>query len=249
MVREDPSGRPTASGACGTDPGAWQTASGAWPTAPGVHGADPGAWPTAPGACPTTPNAWGAPSAAGVPDPAASADGVEPPDDLYRELAKRLARQGVELGRLRPAHELSASTRGLPAVMGALVEASGPLSPSELARKTGVTDARIANALRVLEARGFVVRSPSPVDRRRVEVTLTDLGRAFVHDHTLAAERLIADFLSELGEDDARDLVRLLDRVLEVLHGRRERGDAMVPPRPASASGGRSWLSHEMGRM
>ena len=183
-----------------------------------------------------------------MPDPAASTEGVEPPDDLYRELAKRLARQGVELGRLRPAHELSASTRGLPAVMGALVEASGPLSPGELARKTGVTDARIANALRVLEARGLVRRSPSPVDRRRVEVTLTDLGRAFVHDHTLAAERLIADFLSELGEDDARDLVRLLDRVLEVLHGRRERGDAMVPPRPASASGGRSWLSHESGK-
>ena len=183
-----------------------------------------------------------------MPDPAASTEGVEPPDDLYRELAKRLARQGVELGRLRPAHELSASTRGLPAVMGALVEAPGPLSPGELARKTGVTDARIANALRVLEARGLVRRSPSPVDRRRVEVTLTDLGRAFVHDHTLAAERLIADFLSELGEDDARDLVRLLDRVLEVLHGRRERGDAMAQPRPASASGGRSWLSHETGK-
>ena len=234
MAEDDTSDRPMAPGTLPATPGERQAASCGRPATPGAR--------------PTAPNAREAASTAGEPIPGTSAEGLEPPDDLYRELARRLARQGVELGRLRPAHELSASTRGLPAVMGALVEAPGPLSPGELARKTGVTDARIANALRVLEARGLVCRSPSPVDRRRVEVTLTDLGRAFVRDHTLAAERLIAGFLSELGEEDAQDLVRVLDRVLDVLHGRSERGDAMAQPRPASASVGRSWLSHETGK-
>ena len=157
-----------------------------------------------------------------------------PQSDGYLALARRLALQGFELGRLRPPHELSASTRGLPAVMGALAAATGPLSPGELARKTGVTDARIANALRRLEEKGLVERRPSSVDRRRVEVLLTPEGRAFIREHTQEADLFVAAFLRELGPDDARDLVRLLDRVIEVLRARKERGAMATPPHSAT---------------
>lgn len=161
--------------------------------------------------------------------------------ELYRELAKRLAAQGFELRRYRSPRELSSNTRGLSAVMGALAASAEPLSPGDLARKTGVTDARIANALRALEAKGLIARKPSVTDRRRVEVTLTERGRAFVHGHTEGVERFIADFLAELGEGDARDLVRVLDRVLDVLRERKERSDAAAPHAQAPFGHGTPW--------
>ena len=161
--------------------------------------------------------------------------------ELYRELAKRLARQGFELRRYRPSRELSSNTGGLAAVMGVLATSADPLSPGDLARKTGVTDARIANALRALEAKGLVVRRPSATDRRRVEVTLTERGRAFADGHTEGMERFIADFLAELGEDDARDLVRVLDRVLDVLRERQERSHAAGPHAQAPSGHGAPW--------
>ena len=79
-----------------------------------------------------------------------TADSSQASAELH-ELARRLMRQACELGSFKSAYEVSASARGLPAIMRVLMEADGPVSPGELARRTGVTDARIANALRALE--------------------------------------------------------------------------------------------------
>ena len=168
----------------------------------------------------------------GSPGPCKEASTAEEPDahDEFRALARRLTAQGFELSTLRPHYEATSSLRGMPAVMRVLMEEGGPVSPGEIARRTGVTDARIANALRALEERGLVERHPSEHDRRRVEVSLTDAGRESVRDHARGAARFVTGFLVELGLDDARDLVRLLDRMLEVIRARRARGEVPEPP-------------------
>jgi len=140
--------------------------------------------------------------------------------------------QGCRFARFRPQHDVSASTRGLPAIMRVLLEADGPVSPGELARRTGVSDARVANALRTLEERGFVERRAAREDRRRVEVTLAEAGREDIARHSSEAERHVADLLREMGPDDARDLVRVFGRALEVMARRRREGRQMVPPPP-----------------
>lgn len=148
-------------------------------------------------------------------------------ENCYEALAHELMRQGFKLARLRPAHELESSSRGLPAVMQALACADGPLSPGEIARATHVTDARVANALRVLESRGLVERRASTRDRRRVEVSLTEAGRADIAVREREGVRFMAEFLREMGEDDARDLLRVLSRVVEVVERRRSRGEGL----------------------
>ena len=155
-----------------------------------------------------------------------------PEPDEFHALARELMARGCRFARFRPQHDVSASIRGLPAIMQVLLEADGPVSPGELARRTGVTDARVANALRTLEERGFVERRAAREDRRRVEVTLAEAGREDIARHSSEAERHVADLLREMGPDDARDLVRVFGRALEVMARRRREGRQMVPPPP-----------------
>lgn len=145
-------------------------------------------------------------------------------EEELRALARELFAQGAQMMRLRPNVDVRDSVRGLPAVMTALCETDEPLSPSELARITGVSDARIANILRVLEERGCVLRRASVGDRRRVEVLATERGRAEESRRRAAGERFVMEFLDELGIDDARDLVRVISRVNEVMVDRRAEG-------------------------
>ena len=155
-----------------------------------------------------------------------------PEPDEFHALARELMARGCRFARFRPQHDVSASIRGLPAIMQVLLEADGPVSPGELARRTGVSDARVANALRTLEERGFVERRAAREDRRRVEVTLAEAGREDIARHSSEAERHVADLLREMGPDDARDLVRVFGRALEVMARRRREGRQMVPPPP-----------------
>lgn len=159
-------------------------------------------------------------------DMANSPDGSQ----AYLDYAEQLAKLFGEMGRLRASDRLNKNMRGLPAVMRVLAIAGEPISPSEIASRTGVSDARVANALRTLEERGFVERRQAAGDRRRVEVVLTAEG--FAQDERMRSEGLeyIAEFLSELGEDDTRELIRLVGRVEELMALRREQGRQIKPP-------------------
>ncbi|MEU9091170.1 MarR family transcriptional regulator [Streptomyces sp. NPDC048428] len=54
----------------------------------------------------------------------------------------------------------------------------GKAAPSELAADLDLAPASVTGRLDALERRGFVRRKPSTTDRRRVDVELTDEGRA-----------------------------------------------------------------------
>ncbi|WP_406093408.1 MarR family winged helix-turn-helix transcriptional regulator [Streptomyces sp. NBC_01013] len=54
----------------------------------------------------------------------------------------------------------------------------GKAAPSELAADLDLAPASVTGRLDALERRGFVRRTPSTSDRRRVDVELTDEGRA-----------------------------------------------------------------------
>ncbi|MFI5745541.1 MarR family winged helix-turn-helix transcriptional regulator [Streptomyces sp. NPDC051644] len=54
----------------------------------------------------------------------------------------------------------------------------GKAAPSELAADLDLAPASVTGRLDALERRGFVRRTPSTTDRRRVDVELTDEGRS-----------------------------------------------------------------------
>ena len=99
---------------------------------------------------------------------------------------------------------------------------SAPSSPSELSRSMGVSSARIAALLKHLEQKGFVQRRTDEHDERRVIVSLTDSGRELIRERRREAIERVAAALRSLGEDDAREYVRLQQKMLEALTASKE---------------------------
>ena len=93
------------------------------------------------------------------------------------------------------------------------------LTPTELARHRMITSGGMTAAIDKLERKGLVVRVPNPADRRGTLVRLTAEGRTLIDEamvlHTDCEQRLVAP----LGEDDARELQRILRRLLLATEG------------------------------
>lgn len=169
-----------------------------------------------------------------------SSEGYSADPEELRLLARRLFAEGERMMRLKPMHLMNDSVRGLPAVVRALSMSAAPLSPSELAGISKVSDARIANILKVLEERGIVERRPSRSDRRRVEVILTERGRAEERTRAAEGQRFMMEFLDELGVEDSRELVRILDRINLIMERRRAEGRRVHPGCGDDSKGGRA---------
>jgi len=86
----------------------------------------------------------------------------------------------------------------------------GPLTPSELTRRLGLTSPSVTSLLDRLEVAGLVVRQRHPADRRSVLVRLTDPG----HNLLSAAFELFTDDIAAAVATAAPGHVEELSRLL-----------------------------------
>ncbi len=106
------------------------------------------------------------------------------------------------------------------------LEQDGEQRCSALAARAGVDVSVASRQLAALERAGFVERRPDPQDGRASLMHLTDEGvRALAVTRALRA-RWAADALADWGEDDARLLSGLLERLANDL----DRAPAVVHP-------------------
>jgi DNA-binding MarR family transcriptional regulator len=102
----------------------------------------------------------------------------------------------------------------------ALAGRGGAAAPSELAADLDITPASVTGRLESLENRQLIRRMPSATDRRRVEVTLTDDGRAA----WLRSMGVLGDeesrLLGVLDATERRALADLLRRIMLVAESR-----------------------------
>jgi len=115
--------------------------------------------------------------------------------------AERLA---LVAGRLN--RRMQAATGGLShGLLSALavIAKRGPLRLSDLAQLEGVSAPSMTRTVAELEARGYVVRSPDPVDGRAVLVAAADAGTAAILDARSARAQVVAELLASLDEADA----------------------------------------------
>lgn len=107
------------------------------------------------------------------------------------------------------------SLRGEPVILLCLAHADEALLSGELTERCGLSTGRVANLLRQLEAKGLIVRSGDEEDRRKTYVSLTEAGsrEARRQGERIASQRKA--LLSYLGEHDAYEFVRLLERCLD----------------------------------
>ncbi|MER7335238.1 MULTISPECIES: MarR family transcriptional regulator [unclassified Micromonospora] len=96
----------------------------------------------------------------------------------------------------------------------ALAGRGGRAAPSELARDLAMAPASVTARVDALVRRGFVHRIPSTTDRRRVDVELTEAGRAAWRGAMDVRGAEEDRLLAALAPDERRLLSDLLRRVV-----------------------------------
>jgi DNA-binding MarR family transcriptional regulator len=103
-------------------------------------------------------------------------------------------------------------------LLAALAE-FGPSSQAGLARSTGVDRSDIVAALNELEEQRLVKRAADASDRRRNTVSITAAGRRRLASLDGVLDDIQERLLAPLSPGERRQLVTLLERMLEHHHG------------------------------
>ena len=88
--------------------------------------------------------------------------------------------------------------------------------PSEISKAMKTSTARISAALGSLEKKGQIHREIDTSNRRNILVTITDEGRERSRSDIQMIREHMFLILTEMGEQDAVEYVRLLKRFLEI---------------------------------
>jgi MarR family transcriptional regulator, transcriptional regulator for hemolysin len=137
-----------------------------------------------------------------------------PPDQpLSTDLCWLLSRASYTL-----TTELTAAFEGLglsPRANCVLATAmTGPHTQSEIARAVGLDKTTMVVTLDELEAAGLAERRPSPNDRRARVIAVTAAGERKVREAEDIAERVRADVLSTLPDDEREVFLKALTRLV-----------------------------------
>lgn len=85
--------------------------------------------------------------------------------------------------------------------------------PSEISTEMNISSARIAATLNSLDKKGLITRQIDVDDRRRILVDLTPAGKELAERHRQTALSTTIRMLESLGEKDARELVRIMEKL------------------------------------
>ncbi|MFI7483836.1 MarR family winged helix-turn-helix transcriptional regulator [Kocuria sp. M1R5S2] len=92
---------------------------------------------------------------------------------------------------------------------------SGPLSPNEAARLTGMSRAAVSNLTGTLVGKGLLRREASPDDGRSVTLRLTEDGLAKIRVAFRAQNERESQWAEALTDDEQHTLVTLLEKLME----------------------------------
>jgi DNA-binding MarR family transcriptional regulator len=103
-------------------------------------------------------------------------------------------------------------------VLGAIDRHGASATPSVLAADERMRSSNLAAALRSLEARKLIVRTPDTKDRRKVRLRLSAAGQRFLDDSRARGERWLTEAMDAyLTAGERADLIKagaLLDRIM-----------------------------------
>lgn len=119
--------------------------------------------------------------------------------------------------------------------IGFMTAGGGTIRPSAIAEAAHSTPSAVSQTLKALERKGFIERiRMREGDSRAVCVSLTDKGRATVRLYSDRFDRRLARLFEYLGDDDAREFLRLLRRVIAFREQEKEAERAGAPSGDAS---------------
>lgn len=96
------------------------------------------------------------------------------------------------------------------------------LNTPEIQKKLHITKPAISYILNTLEKKQYITREIDPKDRRKIAITATPAGIAAAQQCAGKCDEMWATLLARFGEEDMRQLVKLLARLMN-LRGDMER--------------------------
>ena len=87
-------------------------------------------------------------------------------------------------------------------------------SLNDLAERTATHQSSVSVVVRRLVERGYVTRTSSSADKRRIEIGLTPEGRKLLEDAPSTIQTQLVTALRQMGRDDQTTLADLLERWL-----------------------------------
>ena len=144
-------------------------------------------------------------------------DWVDGQDVDYEDVARKLIVCSRSLAKGSLSTVGGASVGEAP-VLQYLANTKDEVIPSEIAKKLSFSRARMSHILDALEGKGFITREQDANDRRRVIVRITDAGREHAAQKNAESVSSLAKQLSVLGEHDAIELVRILNKAYSITY-------------------------------
>jgi DNA-binding MarR family transcriptional regulator len=101
----------------------------------------------------------------------------------------------------------------------AILHDRGTMIVGDIQRLLGVLPAQMSRIIRSLENRAVPLISCriNPQDKRKIDVFLTESGAKSLQEYQAVRVHRIVERLHDLPDEDQEDLVRLLDKVREML--------------------------------
>ena len=93
---------------------------------------------------------------------------------------------------------------------------------SDIASYMGIAAPTATVAMKKLESKGFVRRSGSATDGRRVVISLTDLGERIDRAHRLFHRKMVRNISMQFPDDEKDILLRAMQKLSEYFNGRIE---------------------------
>ena len=141
--------------------------------------------------------------------------------EKYQELADAFINIRREYPYVKFDKEVSKKIKNEIFVMSFLRNHGGTAHPKELSEEFMISSARMAVILNQLESKGVIMRQPDPNDNRQTIVQLTQEGVEFFEACNNQIIGFIARLFEEIGEDDARELIRINRKMMNVIAERR----------------------------
>lgn len=112
------------------------------------------------------------------------------------------------------------------------------LTQRELGEALDIRPSSVGELVRKLEASGLVIRQNSEIDRRVMNVYLTQEGRDIVSNASCSQEELQADIFQGISDDEQESFTGILDKMISSLEERYE--DDMPDDLPRGRGQGRN---------
>ena len=123
----------------------------------------------------------------------------------------------TEMNKVDKGRSIQENLKGERYLMLYLKQHGGTASPGEICASLGVTNARIAAITKSLERKGYIVRIPDKIDRRRIAISMTEAGKERVDRKGKEIEKAVASVFEQLGEKDTSELLRIMGRAVDIL--------------------------------